>query len=94
MTLTSGAFQDYDTDRSVVHFTMMNDAAEVRCAISTDALDRIDGKTRTPASQREQQFMRLRATIEERAARKFDAIELEGSPPGVILRSLDFPLRA
>jgi hypothetical protein len=34
--------------------------------------------------------MRLRERIEERAARKFSAVELEGNPPGVILRAIDF----
>jgi len=27
---------------------------------------------------------------EERAARKFAALEFEGNPPGIILRSIDF----
>jgi hypothetical protein len=34
--------------------------------------------------------MRLRDRIEERAARKFSDVELEGNPPGVILRAIDF----
>ncbi len=34
--------------------------------------------------------MRLREQIEERAARKFLAKEFEGTPPGIILRSIDF----
>ena len=33
---------------------------------------------------------RLRDRIEERAARKFSDVELEGNPPGVILRAIDF----
>jgi hypothetical protein len=44
----------------------------------------------TPAAQREQQFLRLRDRIEARAARKFSDVELEGNPPGVILRAIDF----
>jgi hypothetical protein len=36
-----------------------------------------------------QQFLRLRDRIEERAARKFRDVELEGNPPGVILRAID-----
>jgi hypothetical protein len=43
--------------------------------------------------QREAQFMRLRDRIEERAACKFIAMEFEGTPPGIILRSLDFRKR-
>ena len=34
--------------------------------------------------------MRLRDRIEERVARKYLAREFEGTPPGVILRSIDF----
>jgi len=34
--------------------------------------------------------LRPRDRIEERAARKFSDVELEGNPPGVILRAIDF----
>jgi hypothetical protein len=34
--------------------------------------------------------MRLRDRIEEQAAREFLAQEFEGTPPGIILRSIDF----
>jgi hypothetical protein len=34
--------------------------------------------------------MRLRDRIEERAARKFLAMEFEGDPSGIILRGIDF----
>ena len=90
MALTQGSFQEYDFNRMVVVFTMKNDQASVACAISTDAMDQLEGSSRTPPGQREQQFLRLRDRIEERAARKFDAVELEGNPPGVILRAIDF----
>jgi hypothetical protein len=90
MALTQGGFQAYDFNRMVVLFTMMNDKTEVPCAISTDAMDRLEGSTRITPEQREQQFLRLRDRIEERASRKFLDVELEGNPPGVILRSIDF----
>jgi hypothetical protein len=45
---------------------------------------------RSKPDQREAQFVRLRDRIEERAARKFLDREFEGTPPGVILRSIDF----
>lgn len=90
MTLTRGGFRRYDDDRSVVLFTMTNAEAEVVCAISSAALDDLDGSTNTKPTQREQQFLRLRDRIEERATRKFNAAELEGKPPGVILRTIDF----
>ena len=53
-------------------------------------LDDLEGLARTKPGQREAQFMRLRDRIEERAARKFLAMEFEGTPPGIILRSMDF----
>jgi hypothetical protein len=34
--------------------------------------------------------MRLRECIEACAAGKYQATEFEGSPPGIVLRSLDF----
>ena len=90
MALTQGGFQAYDFNRMVVLFTMKNDQADVVCAISTDAMDQLEGTSRTPPADREQQFLRLRDRIEERASRKFLDVELEGNPPGVILRSIDF----
>ena len=90
MALTQGDFKQYDFNRMVVVFTMKNDEASVACAISTDAMDQLEGSSRTPPGQREQQFMRLRDRIEARAARKFSDVELEGNPPGVILRAIDF----
>jgi hypothetical protein len=90
MALTRGDFGEYDFNRMVVLFTMKNDQANVACAISTDAMDQLEGSSRTPPEKREQQFMRLRDRIEERAARKFNDVELEGKPPGIILRAIDF----
>ena len=90
MALTQSHFQEYDFNRMVVLFTMKNDEATVACAISTDAMDQLEGSSRTPPAQRQQQFLRLRERIEERAARKFSDVELEGNPPGVILRAIDF----
>jgi hypothetical protein len=90
MPLTQGDYGEYDFNRMVVVFTMKNDQATVACAISTDAMDQLEGTSRTQPAQREQQFMRLRDRIEARAARKFSDVELEGNPPGVILRAIDF----
>jgi phage shock protein A len=90
MTLTRGEFRRYDYDRMVVLFTMTNAADEVACAISSAAMDDLDGSTGTKPDHREQQFFKLRDRIEERASRKFAAAELEGRPPGIILRSIDF----
>jgi hypothetical protein len=90
MALAQSHFEEYDFNRMVVRFTMKNDGASVACAISTDAMDQLEGTSRTPPAQREQQFLRLRDRIEQRAARKFSDVELEGNPPGVILRAIDF----
>jgi len=45
---------------------------------------------RTPADRREEQFSRLRDRIEACASRKFEKREFEGSPPGIIVRGIDF----
>ena len=88
MTLLRGRFIGYEYDRMVVLFSMLDGEKEVSCAISTSAMDELDGVVR--ASQRETQFMRLRECIEDCAAGKYQASEFEGTPPGIILRSIDF----
>jgi Protein of unknown function (DUF1488) len=90
MALTRGSFGSYEFDRMVVLFSMVDGEREVACAISTSAMDDLEKADRVKPDQREAQFMRLRDQIEERAARKFNAREFEGTPPGIILRSLDF----
>lgn len=90
MALTRGEFRTYEQDRSVVLFSMMNAQAEVACAVSTSAMDDIEKARGIKADRREDQFMRLRDRIEERANRKFENMEFEGTPPGIILRSIDF----
>jgi hypothetical protein len=91
MVLTQGEFKSYDFNRMVVLFTMLNDRAEISCAVSTDAMDHLEGSSRTLPAHRERQFLRLRDKIEERTIRKFRDVELEGTPPGVVLRRIDFP---
>ena len=94
MALTRGSFVGYEFDRMVVLFSMVDGQREVQCAVSTSALDDLEKPVRTKTDQREAQFMRLHDRIEERAARKFLAMEFEGNPPGIILRSLDFRIGA
>jgi hypothetical protein len=53
-------------------------------------MDNLEHVTRTAPKEREEQFLRLRDQIEECASRKFLAREFEASPPGIILRSIDF----
>jgi hypothetical protein len=88
--LARGSFQRFDYDRMIVLFTMTDAATEVPCAISSAAMDGLEGKTGVKPAQREEQFLRLRDRIEERASHKFANAELEGQPPGIILRGIDF----
>ena len=90
MALTRGSFDGYEFDRMVVLFSMVDGDKAVPCAVSTSAMDDLEKAGRIQPDQREVQFMRLRDRIEQRAAEKFVAKEFEGSPPGIILRSLDF----
>jgi hypothetical protein len=90
MTLQTGSVGAFEQDRGVMLFSMMDGATEVACAVSSSAMDDLERGTRAKPDQREEQFLRLRSTIEQRAARKFDAGEFEGTPPGIILRSMDF----
>jgi hypothetical protein len=90
MALTRGSFRGYEYDRMVILFSMIDGQKEIPCAVSTSALDDLESLAKSKPDEREAQFMRLRDRIEERAARKFVAMEFEGTPPGIILRSLDF----
>jgi hypothetical protein len=90
MTLTRGGFGHYDYDRMIVRFTMTDAETEVACAISSAAMDDLEGSSGTKPGQREAQFLRLRDRIEARAARKFADAEFEGHPAGIVLRSIDF----
>jgi hypothetical protein len=53
-------------------------------------MDDLEHVARTSPDAREAQFLRLRDRIEQCASRKFLAREFEGTPPGIILRSIDF----
>ena len=92
MPLTRGRLIGYEYDRMVMLFSMVDGQREIPCAISTSAIDDLEGVARSRPNQREAQFMRLRDRIEERAASKFLAMEFEGTPPGIILRSIDFKM--
>jgi Protein of unknown function (DUF1488) len=90
MTLTRGRLIGYEFDRMVVLFSMVDGQEEIPCAISTSAMDALESAAQPGPNPREAQFIRLRDQIEARAARKFLAMEFEGSPPGIILRGIDF----
>jgi hypothetical protein len=90
MALTRGSFGGYEFGRMVVLFSMVDGERQIPCAVSTSAMDELEKPMTTKPDQREAQFIRLRDQIEERAACKILAMEFEGTPPGIILRSLDF----
>ena len=90
MTLARGSIGGYEYDRMVLKFSMLDGAREIPCAVSASAMDDLERGARTAPEQREEQFVRLRDRIEQCASRKFQAQEFEGTPPGLILRSIDF----
>ena len=91
MPLQRGEVQRYDFDRMTVEFTMLNQGKVIMCAISTAAMDDIEGRRDVGPDQRIDQFMRLRDVIEERASRKFFEEQVQADRP-VVLRSNDFAL--
>ena len=89
MSLQRGEVQGYDFNRMVFEFTMLNQGKAVLCAISTAAMDDLEGRRDVKADQRVDQFMRLREVIEEQASRKFFEEHPQTDRP-VVLRSNDF----
>ena len=90
MVLTSGRFIGYEFDRMIVLFSMLDGKKEVACAITTSAMDALERVVRPKPDEREAQFMRLRTRIEACADGKYCAAEFEGTPPGIIIRGIDF----
>jgi hypothetical protein len=89
MPLQRGEVQGYDVNRMVIEFTMLNQGKVIMCAISTAAMDDLEGRRGVRPDQRVDQFMRLREVIEERASRKFLEEQAQADRP-VVLRSNDF----
>ena len=89
MPLQRGEVRGYDFNRMVVEFTMLNQGTVVLCAISTAAMDDLEGRRDLRPDQREDQFVRLREVIEERASRKFLEEPALAHRP-LVLRSNDF----
>jgi hypothetical protein len=89
MPLQRGEVQGYDFDRMVLEFTMLNQGKVILCAISTAAMDDLEGRRDVKPDQRVDQFMRLREVLEERASRKFFEGQAQADRP-VVLRSNDF----
>ena len=59
MTLARGSIGGYEYDRMVLLFSMMDGAREVPCAVSASAMDDLEHVPRTPANQREEQFVAI-----------------------------------
>jgi len=93
MPLLRGEVQGFNFDRMIVEFTMLNQDKVIQCAISTAAMDDLEGKRDVKPHQRLDQFMRLREVIEEQASRKFFEEQVRIDRP-VILRSNDFSVVA
>ena len=93
MPLRRGEVQGYDFNRMIVKFTMLNEDNVIQCAISTAAMDDLEGTRDVRSHQRMDQFMRLREVIEEQASHKFFEERVPVDQP-VILRSNDFSIVA
>jgi hypothetical protein len=89
MPLQRGEVRGYDFNRMVLEFTMFNESKVILCAVSTAAMDDLEGARNVKADQRADQFSRLREVIEERASRKFFEEQGQADRP-VVLRSVDF----
>jgi hypothetical protein len=91
--LRRGEVRGFDFNRMVVEFTMLNQDQVSPCAISTAAMDDLEGKRDVKPHQRVDQFMRLREIIEEQASRKFFEEQVRADR-AVVLRSDDFSIVA
>ena len=89
MPLQRGEVRDYDFDRMIVEFTMLNEGKVIPCSISSAAMDNLEGRRDVKSDQRVDRFMRLREVIEERASRKFFEEQAQSNRP-VVLRANDF----
>jgi Protein of unknown function (DUF1488) len=89
MPLQRGEVRGYDFNRMVVEFTMLDQGKVILCAISTAAMDDLEGRRDVKPEQRVDQFMKLRDVIEEKASRKFFEEQTQADRP-VVLRSNDF----
>ena len=81
MPLRRGQVVGYDTNRMIFEFTMVApDATNVVCQISSAAMDELAGLKGTRPTEREAQFLRLRATIERIASDNFDEDNVDRGP--------------
>jgi Protein of unknown function (DUF1488) len=69
--------ENHDFNAMIVRFKMLNGREIIKCAVSTAAMDDLEGSTGLRPHERVRQFQRLRDQIEECASRKFFAAQLE-----------------
>src|SRR3974377_1392230 len=93
MPLRGGEVRGFYFNRMVVEFTMLNQDKVIQCAISTAAMDDLEGKRDVKPHQRVDKFMRLREVIDEKARDKFFEEPARVDRP-VVLRSNDFSIVA
>jgi hypothetical protein len=74
----------------IVRFSMDDGAKEILCAITTSAMDYLERGPQVRPEQREAQFIRLPDRTAASTAIKYRATEFEGTPPGIVLRGIDF----
>jgi hypothetical protein len=84
MLLRRGEVRGFNFNRMVVEFTMLNQDKVIECAISTAAMDDLEGNRDVNPHQRVDQFMRLREVIEEQACLALN------NPEQVQLRRRDY----
>jgi hypothetical protein len=60
MPLQQGEVKGYDFNRSVVEFVMLNQSKVILCAISTEAMDLLEGRRDVKPDQRIDQFRERR----------------------------------
>ena len=89
MPLQRGEVRGYDFNRMVLEFTMLNESRVILCAVSTAAMDDLEGSRHVTPDQRADQLARLREIIEERASYKFFE-EQRQAGQSVVPRSIDF----
>jgi hypothetical protein len=89
MPLQRGEVRGYDFNPMVFEFTMLNESKVILCAVSTAAMDDLEGSRDVTPEQRVDQFSRLREVIEERASRKFFQGQRQAGQQ-VVLRVIDF----
>jgi Protein of unknown function (DUF1488) len=64
MALGRGAIIGFDHDRMVMLFSMLDGDKEVRCAVSSSAMDDLERGVKAKPDARDTQFLRLRDRID------------------------------